>query len=181
AGRSARLCLQALDFRGGPPAHQITKIRHGITRMRRYLSSSLVIAGLTAARLAAAQGACPDAGLKLPAGFCAEVFADSLPSVRSIAVAPNGDLFVALQNARNAAMGGVMTFRDAAKSGKADKREKFVSGFASSQVALFDNHLYVEMIPPSPARGSTAPPVTTTIVRYPLKAGEMTPAGAPDT
>ena len=147
--------------------------------MQRYLSS-LVIA-LAAGQVAGAQEACPNAGLKLPAGFCATIFADSLPNVRSIAVAPNGDLFVALQNGRNPAVGGVMGLRDAGKTGKADKREKFVSGFASSHVAVFDNHLYAEVIPQAPARGSTAPPVTTTIVRYPLKSGELIPAGKPDT
>lgn len=146
--------------------------------MQRYLSS-LVIA-LAAAQVAGAQEACPNAGLKLPAGFCATIFADSLPNVRSIAVAPNGDVFVALQS-RNPAIGGVMALRDAAKAGKADTREKFASGFASSHVAMFDNHLYVEMMPPAPQRGSSTPPGTTTIVRYPLKAGELTPAGKPDT
>jgi glucose/arabinose dehydrogenase len=149
--------------------------------MRRYLSSSLVIAGFALSRIAGAQEGCPDAGLKLPANFCATIFADSLPGVRSIAVAPNGDLFVALQNGRNPAMAGVMMLRDAGKAGKADKREKFVSGFASSQVALFDNHLYVEMIPSQPARGSDPSAVSTTILRYAVKPGEMTAAGAPDT
>ena len=56
-----------------------------------------------------------------------------------------------------------------------------MSGFASSQVALFDNHLYIEMIPSQPGRGADPSTVSTTILRYPLKAGEMTPAGAPDT
>jgi glucose/arabinose dehydrogenase len=146
--------------------------------MQRYLST-LVIA-LAAAQVAGAQETCPTAGLKLPAGFCATIFAESLPGVRSIAVAPNGDVFVALQN-RNLAMGGVMALRDAGKTGAADKREKFASGFASSQVALFDNHLYVEMIPQAPPRGSSAPAATTTIVRYPVKAGDLTPTGKPDT
>jgi glucose/arabinose dehydrogenase len=130
---------------------------------------------------ARAQATCPTAGLKLPAGFCAEIFADSLPNVRSVAVAPNGDVFVALQNGRNPAMAGVVALRDANKDGKADKRETFVSGFPSSQVAVFDNHLYVEVMPSRPGRGSTGPSPTTTIVRYPLKAGELTPAGKPDT
>ncbi|HEY4138976.1 MAG TPA: hypothetical protein VGN65_11015, partial [Casimicrobiaceae bacterium] len=145
------------------------------------MSASLVIAGVAVARVAAAQEGCPNVGLKLPAGFCATVFADSLPNVRSIAVAPNGDLFVALQVARTPANGGVMALRDVAKKGVADKREKFVSGFASSQVALFDNHLYVEMIPPTPQRGASTPAGTTTILRYALKPGDMTPTGAPDT
>jgi len=90
--------------------------------MRRSLCP-LVIAGLAVAHVASAQEGCPKAGLKLPAGFCADVFADSLPGVRSIAVAANGDLFVALQNGRNPAMAGVMALRDDGKTGKAAKRE----------------------------------------------------------
>ena len=83
--------------------------------MRRYLSSSLVIAGFALSRIAGAQEGCPDAGLKLPANFCATIFADSLPGVRSIAVAPNGDVFVALQPPRNPAMAGVMMLREPAR------------------------------------------------------------------
>jgi glucose/arabinose dehydrogenase len=148
--------------------------------MRRSLFSSVVLAGLAAgASVAGAQDSCPDAGLKLPAGFCATIFADSLPGVRSIAVAENGDLFVAMQSGRGRD-GGVMALRGSA-SGEADRRERFAGGFGSSQVALFDNHLYVEMIPRSPQRGSNEPAGTTTIVRYPLTAGELTPAGKPDT
>ena len=35
-------------------------------------------------------------GLKLPSGFCALVVADGLGTARHMAVAPNGDLYVAL-------------------------------------------------------------------------------------
>ncbi len=144
--------------------------------MRRSSILSLaILTGVGSAACAQAAGGCDTAGLKLPAGFCANVYADSLRGVRSIAVAPNGDLFVAVQGAQN---GGVVAIHGA---GKAERREKFATGFSSSQVALFDNHLYVEVIPATPARGSNAAAGTTTIVRYPLKAGELTPAGAPDT
>src|SRR4051812_2889661 len=108
------------------------------------LALSVSIPALACAQSTAA---CDNAGLKLPAGFCATIFADSLRGVRSIAVAPNGDLFVAVQSTQS---GGVVALRDAGKSGKAEHRERFASGFASSQVALFDNHLYVEMIPSTP-------------------------------
>src|SRR4029434_6779164 len=37
-------------------------------------------------------------GLKLPMGFCALVVADNLGVARHMAVAPNGDLYVALQS-----------------------------------------------------------------------------------
>src|SRR3954470_20316050 len=39
-------------------------------------------------------------GLTLPAGFCATVFADVEGGPRHIAVAPNGDVFVALGGGR---------------------------------------------------------------------------------
>src|SRR5581483_6854636 len=35
-----------------------------------------------------------DAGLKLPAGFCASIFADDLGHVRHMVAAPNGVLYV---------------------------------------------------------------------------------------
>lgn len=44
--------------------------------------------------------ACGSAGLTLPAGFCATIFADSIGGARHLVVAPNGDVFVALQQAR---------------------------------------------------------------------------------
>jgi len=37
-------------------------------------------------------------GITLPPGFCATVFADSLGPARHMAVAPNGDVFVAIGN-----------------------------------------------------------------------------------
>src|SRR5689334_4704880 len=36
-------------------------------------------------------------GITLPDGFCAGVFADTIGRARHIAVAPNGDLFIALE------------------------------------------------------------------------------------
>src|SRR5437763_465141 len=45
-------------------------------------------------------------GITLPKGFCATVFADSLARPRHLTVAPNGDVFVALQS------GGVIALRD---------------------------------------------------------------------
>lgn len=147
------------------------------------LSFALLFALAVVPAALSAQAACDNAGLKLPAGFCATVWADSLPGVREIAIAPNGDIFAPQQN-RNQL--GVVALRDASKAGKATMREKFATGFSSSHVALFDNHLYVEVIPPAPQRGRdnsapAGPAPTISIVRYPLKAGELMPSGAPDT
>lgn len=115
-------------------------------------------------------------GIKLPAGFCATIFADTVRGARQLVVAPNGDVFVSQSNPQ---AGGVMALRDADKDGHAEIREKILSGFVSTHVALFDGYLYTESRPPQGGRG--APPVPTTIVRYKLPSGELKPAGGPDT
>ena len=68
--------------------------------MRRDLVMSLVavlsIPALVSAQAGAASKCAPDnVGLKLPPGFCASIFADTLRGARELAVAPNGDVFVA--------------------------------------------------------------------------------------
>jgi glucose/arabinose dehydrogenase len=146
--------------------------------MRR-LSLGFLAPVLLFASVACAQAtrSCETAGLKLPTGFCATIFAESLNGVRQIAVAPNGDLFVSLQGRNN----GIISLRDSDKSGKADKRERFATGFWSSQVAMFDGYLYTEAAP-IPQRGQQGTGnATVSIVRYPVKTGDMMPAGAPDT
>src|ERR1019366_6603023 len=60
-------------------------------------------------------------GIKLPQGFCAEVAADGLGTARHIAVAPNGDVYVALQGRPGrggTTGGGVVALRDADGDGK---------------------------------------------------------------
>jgi hypothetical protein len=87
----------------------------------------------------------PDnAGLKLPPGFCASIFADSVRGARHLWVAPNGDVFVSRQEGANG--GGITALRDTNSDGKADERVKFATGFNSSEVAMFGGYLYTEKI-----------------------------------
>ena len=126
----------------------------------------------------------PDnAGLKLPAGFCATIFADSVGGARELTVAPNGDVIVSTQAGRGGRAGGVVILRDADKNGEAEVRQTYASGFSSSHVALFDGYLYTEAAPAGGGRGAPGepPPAGTAIVRYAYKPGDMTPTGAPDT
>jgi len=51
-------------------------------------------AAAAAAAAAASPHSCPNAGLKLPPGFCATVFADQLGHARHLAVADNGVVYV---------------------------------------------------------------------------------------
>jgi glucose/arabinose dehydrogenase len=153
--------------------------------MRRDLMISAVailsIPALASAQAAAASKCAPDnVGLKLQPGFCASVFADTLRGARQLVVAPDGDVFLASQGRGT---GGVFALREQNHSGHADVIEKFASGFSSAHVALFDGHLYTEALPPLPAgqRGGARPGRVSAILRYPMKAGELTPSGPADT
>lgn len=146
--------------------------------MRRFLTLSFGIAAIaviSAPAVARAQRAeaCESAGLKLQRGFCATIFAESLPGVRSIAVAPNGELFAGLSRGAR----GVELLRE--HDGHV-LRDRFATGFNSSQVALFDGYLYTESAPVI-ARGQSTAGLTVAIVRYKLAAGELHAEGKPDT
>jgi len=110
-------------------------------------------------------GCDPDnAGLHLPPGFCAGVFADTIRGVRHLVVASNGDVFV---SDNLGSRSGIIALRDAGHTGHADTRRQFASGFQSSEVALFDGYLYAEN--------------GTGVVRFPLTPGDLSPSGPPDT
>ena len=115
--------------------------------------------------------ACGNAGLTLPPGFCATIFADSIGSARHLVVAANGDVFVALQQARpNSAMAGippgVVSLRDTNGDGVADLKQRFGTA-GNTGIALHGGFLYAD--------------VGTAIVRYRMPAGALTAAGSPDT
>jgi glucose/arabinose dehydrogenase len=108
-----------------------------------------------------------DSGLKLPTGFCATLFAESLPGPRHMAVAPSGDLVVALNGSRTATSrvpGGVAILRDANGDGKADGVARF-GEFSSSEVAVVGEDLFVE-------NGSA-------ILRYKLRTADTIVSGMP--
>ena len=146
------------------------------------LAALFLVPATTHAQAPAASGCATDnAGLKLPAEFCASVFADSIPGVRHLAVAPNGDVFASMQGRS----GGILVLRDAKHTGRADSKHQFATGYTTSEVMLFDGHLYTEAFAPSTggpvssASGMTPPPIA--IVRYALTPGEIAPSGPPDT
>jgi len=143
--------------------------------MRRDLSFAtltvLLVPGLIRAQRGSEKCEPDDAGLKLPQGFCAIVYADTLRQARHMVVAPNGDVIVSTQERGGArgssGTGGVWILRDDNGDGKADRQVRFASGFSSSEVALFDGYLYTE--------------TTTAILRFPFLNGTFAPAGKPDT
>jgi glucose/arabinose dehydrogenase len=103
----------------------------------------------------------PDnAGLQLPAGFCALIVADKVGKARHLTVAPNGDVFIALQ-ASDDSPGGVLALRDTTGDGTAEVKKQFGRGEGDG-VAFHGNYLYFS--------------THESIVRYPWRAGDLTPA-----
>ena len=87
-----------------------------------------------------ASGGC-DTTIKLPAGFCATVFAESAGPVRHVAVRSNADVFVGVLDQRRQP-GGVLAFRDTNKDGHADVEEKFGDAGVHGVVLSGDSVLY---------------------------------------
>lgn len=114
----------------------------------------------------AAGAACdPDnAGLTLPDGFCALVVARDLGRPRHLAVASNGDVFIAVRGEE----GGVLALRDTTGDGRADVRTWFArSPVGGTGLALPGGWLYF---------GSDD-----AVVRYRHRVGDLEPAGPADT
>ena len=139
-------------------------------RMKRLFLAALAAAALmvlvtTAGRAAAPACDAGNGGLTLPQGFCAAVVADAIGAARHLAVAPNGDLFVTTRN-RGGQSGGVVALRDTDGDGKMDAREKFGDN-GGTGIALRNGYLYYS--------------TTTSILRFRMNAGDLKPAGAPET
>jgi glucose/arabinose dehydrogenase len=106
-----------------------------------------------------------DAGIRVPEGFDAEVFAEEIGRARHIAVRDNGDVYVALREAR--AEGSVAALRDEDGDGAADRIEYF-GEHAGTGIAIHDDYLY--------ASSDDA------IFRYPLPEGDaLVPQSGPET
>ncbi|MDZ7781233.1 MAG: PQQ-dependent sugar dehydrogenase [Gemmatimonadota bacterium] len=114
---------------------------------------------------------CPgdDPRIELPDGFCAQVVSEGVQGARHIDVAPNGDVFVARRNMRDddeTVPGGVTVLRDTDDDGRADERADWGAN-GGNEVLLADGFVYFA---PDDA-----------VLRYPVEAGSMEPAGPPDT
>jgi glucose/arabinose dehydrogenase len=120
---------------------------------------------------------CPseDSGLKLPAGFCATIFADNIGHARHLVVAPDGTVYVntwsgAYYPAGETphAGGFLVALQDKGKTGKADVIERFGESVASggaggTGIALYKGSIYAEN--------------NDRILRYGLTAGSIVPQG----
>ncbi|MFP4500673.1 MAG: PQQ-dependent sugar dehydrogenase [Candidatus Hydrogenedentota bacterium] len=100
------------------------------------------------------------AGIALPPGFEATIFADGTGRARQIAVRENGDVFVALRQQKDGA--GIVALRDEDGDGKADVIERFgdVNG---TGIAFYKDYLYFG--------------TESSVVRFPMAADKLRPTG----
>ncbi len=144
-------------------------------------SIALVFACVSAAQSSepSPAGRCPSgqAGLKLPPGFCATVFADQIGHARHIVVAPSGVVYVNTWSGRYYGNdkphegGFLVALQDTKGNGHADVNMRFgdtaqTGSTGGTGIGLYDGALYAEM--------------NDRILRYALSAGSIVPTGKPD-
>jgi glucose/arabinose dehydrogenase len=109
-----------------------------------------------------------DAGITLPAGFCATVFADGLGRTRHIVVRDDGTVFVTANAGQDGdPAGGIIALRDTSGDGRSDVTERFGPAAGGTGIDLRGEWLYF-----APNDG---------VMRYRIPAGQMQPAGEPET
>ncbi|MCY4398548.1 MAG: PQQ-dependent sugar dehydrogenase [Gemmatimonadetes bacterium] len=106
-----------------------------------------------------------DPTITVPTGLCARVYHPGVGAARQLAVASNGDVFVAVRNRGNQ-RGGVVALRDFDGDGRADQTESWGDN-GGSGIALGDGVLYFA--------------TDNAVLRYSIAPGSLTPAGAPET
>ncbi len=122
-----------------------------------YVGSSLRSAQNGSAAGVAGQG-CPndDSGLKLPAGFCATVFADGIGHARQIVVAPSGVVYVNTWSGdyygsdKPHEGGFLVALQDKAGAGKADVNVRFgetvqSGGTGGTGIGMYKGAIYAEI------------------------------------
>lgn len=165
-------------------------MRNRAALWRVLLSGTAALAALALGIPAAAKGAVArssshearacvnDAGLKLPAGFCASIFADNLGHVRHMVAAPDGVLYVNTWSGSYyadspAPPGGfLIALEDTAGGGKANVIRRFgetpeMRDHGGTGIALYGGYLYAES--------------NDRIVRYRMSPGSIVPAGPAET
>ena len=114
-------------------------------------------------RVARPEGALP----KVPQGFEVSLFASGLSNPRAIRTAPNGDIFLSETGA-----GRVRILRTPEGAGKAAQSEVFASGLDKPFGIAF---------PPGPDPRFVYVATESKVLRFPWKAGDLKPAGEPET
>jgi hypothetical protein len=80
-----------------------------------------------------------NAGLKLPSGFGALMFAENIGRSRHIAVNKNGDVYIKLERLKNGK--GIIKLRDKNGDGKSDDTSGF-GNYGGTGIAIKNSYLY---------------------------------------
>src|ERR1700687_2803881 len=118
------------------------------------------------------------AGITLPDGFCATIFADNIGHARQMAVAPDGTLYVNTWSGIHYNIGAVpagvfvVALKDTHGGGRADVVERFgetvaSGGHGGTGLVFYNGMVYAE--------------TTARIVRYPVAPNEIAPKGGGET
>lgn len=107
-----------------------------------------------------------NAGLTLPSGFCALAVVKNVGRARHMAVRPNGDLYVAIDNAPGGVTGGILALRDTDGDGRPDVQQRF-GDTGGNGIAWGEGQLYF------------AP--NDRVVRYDFTGNELVPSAPPVT
>lgn len=139
------------------------------------LLAGACLASSAASAQAVTRECAPDqTGLRLPAGFCASVFADGIGHARHLVVAPDGVVYVNTWsgsyygNDAPPAGGFIVALEDTTGAGKADVNLRFGEtvrdgGAGGTGIGLYHGALYAE--------------INDRIVRYTLTPGSIIPRG----
>lgn len=122
--------------------------------MQRHGLRLIVLLVLSCALAPASAAGCDTAGLTLPAGFCATVFAADSGQPRHIAVGPDGTVYANLSHAVDGHE--LLALRDTNGDGQADERRAFGRGGATG-LTVHGNWLYAASL--------------TAVRRYPIGPG----------
>ena len=118
------------------------------------------------------------AGIVLPRGFCATIFADNIGHARQLVVAPDGVVYVNTwsgvyyKNDAPPPGGFLVALKDTKGDGHADVVERFgetvaTGGHGGTGIGFYKGAIFAE--------------INDRIVRYPLEDGEIAPKGQPET
>lgn len=167
SGLAAGACRP--DERGERPADNTSVADSGITAADR-------ASGVTDSTGAGGTGCAADnAGLTLPAGACAGIFADSIMHARHVAVASNGDVYITLEGTNPSPEkklqgeragpppSSFVALRDTNRDGRADVIKR-IGTLGNTGVALANGYVYID-------EGAR-------IVRYQRADTALVPAGA---
>lgn len=135
-----------------------------MTRKFLLCCAAAVLASAGCSETATRTGECDsdNAGLTLPDGFCARIYADKVGRARHIVAAANGDVYVALDDPN----GGILALRDTSNDGRADVIVRATSE-GGSGIALRGAYLYFS--------------TPTTVLRYIAGLAKFGELGTPDT